>query len=88
MFRLAQKLKSIKQHLKEWSRNFLGNTHQKLILNSQKIEIVEEKLSNQPESYRLNSSLNHLLMQQEKLMLFNQKYWGNLGCKEWLINGD
>ena len=66
----------------------MATTHQKLIINAQKIEIVDEKLSNQPESYCLNSWMNRLLMQREKLMLFNQKYWGNLRRKEWLINSD
>jgi len=53
MYRLSQKLKFTKHKLKDWSRTFIGNTHQKLILNSQKLELVEEKLSNQPESCRL-----------------------------------
>jgi len=29
-----------------------------------------------------------LLKQREKLLLFNQKYWGKLAWKEWLVNGD
>jgi len=62
--------------------NFLRNTHKKLVSNSQKIEIVEEKLSNQLESYRLNSWMNSLLIQREKLMLLNKKYWGNLRRNE------
>jgi len=32
--------------------------------------------------------LNRLLKQREKLLLFNQKYWGKLARKEWLVNGD
>ena len=52
MFRLSQKLWITKQQLKDWSRHFLGNTQQKLTLNAKKIELVEQKLSNQPESYR------------------------------------
>jgi len=82
MFILTQKLKHTKQHLKEWSRKFLGNNHQRLSLNAQKIQMVEEKLINQPDSHRLNSWMNRLLVQREKLLLFNQKYWGNLKRKE------
>ena len=73
MFILSQKLKITKHHLKEWLRNFLGNNHQKLILNSQKMETVEQKLSNQPQNYHLNSWLNRLLMQRKILILFHQK---------------
>ena len=29
-----------------------------------------------------------MLRQREKLLLFNQKYWGNFKRKEWLVNGD
>jgi len=88
MFILTQKLKQTKQHLKERSRNFLGNNHERLSLNAQKIQIVEEKLINQPDSHRLNSWMNRLLVRREKLLVFNQKYWGNFTRKEWLINGD
>jgi len=56
--------------------------------NLQKIRLVEEKLVNQPDSLRLNSWLNRLLNQREKLLLFNQKYWGNLRRKEWITCGD
>jgi len=29
-----------------------------------------------------------MLREREKLLLFNQKYWGTLRRKEWLVNGD
>jgi len=32
--------------------------------------------------------LNPLILQREKLLLFNQKYWGKLEGKEWLVHGD
>jgi len=54
----------------------------------QKIGLVEEKLVNQLDSLRLNSWLNRLLKHRKKLLLFNQKYWGNLKRKEWLTRGD
>jgi len=88
MFKLSQKLKRTKQHIKIWARNFLGNNQQKLIINSQKIEQIEEKLANQPNNYHLNDWLQRMLCQREKLLLFNQKYWGTFRRKEWLVNGD
>jgi len=66
----------------------LGNNQQKLTLNSQKIEQIEEKLSNQPNNSRLNAWLCKMLRQREKLLLFNQKYWGTFRRNEWLVNGD
>ena len=36
MFKLAQKLKQTKQHIKNWAQSFLGNNHQKLVLNAKK----------------------------------------------------
>jgi len=88
MFVLAQKLKGLKQHLKEWAHTSLCNNHQQLSTNTQKIQRVEAQLINQPDSYRLNSWLKRLLIQREKLMLFNQKYWDKLKHKEWLVDGD
>jgi len=29
-----------------------------------------------------------MLHQREKLLPFNQKYWGKFRRKEWLVNGD
>ena len=43
---------------------------------------------NQPDSHRLNLWLTQLLIQREKLMLFNQKYWDRHKRNEWLVNGD
>ena len=88
MFKVSHKLKNTKRHIKNWTHNVLGNTHHNLRTNMQKIGIVEEKLVNQPDSLRLNCWLNRLLGQREKLLLFNQKYWGNLKRKEWLTSGD
>ena len=88
MFKFSQKLKSTKQQIKVWARTFLGNNQQKLLLNSQKVQLIEEKLVNQPNSSWLNDWLHRILWQREKLLLFNQKYWGNFKRKEWLVNGD
>jgi len=88
MFKLSQKLKKNQHHIKIWARNLMGNNQHKLILNSHKIEQIEEKLSNQPHNFRLNAWLHRMLRQREKLLLFNQKYWGKLRRKEWLVNGD
>jgi len=54
----------------------------------QKIDYEEAKLPSNPSSYRFNSWMNRLLKQCEKMMLFNQKYWGDLSRKEWLINSN
>jgi len=50
--------------------------------------MVEEQLSNRPDSYRLNSWMKRLLVQREKLLLFNQKYLDRFKLKEWLVKGD
>jgi len=88
MFKLTQKLKRTKYNIKNWAHRFLGNNHQKLVLNAQKIDHLKNLLANQPNSPRLNSWLSRILRQQEKLLMYNQKYWGTLKRKEWLINGD
>jgi len=48
-------MKSIKGNLKEWTKKFFGNPHEKLKENAQKISMVENKLIHDPESYGLNS---------------------------------
>ena len=47
------------------------------MLDSQKMEQIEEKLSNQPNNTRLNAWLRRMLSPREKLLLFNKKYWAN-----------
>ena len=88
MFVLTQKLKWLKQHLKEWAHTSLRNNHQRVSTITQKIQLVEAQLINQSDSHRLNSWLKRLLVQREKLMLFNQKYWDRLKRKKWLVDGD
>ena len=88
MLILSQKLKHTKHHIKFWARNFVGNNQQKLSTNMQKIDEIEEKLLSQPDSARLNKWLQRMLRQREKLLFFNQKYWGSAKRKEWLVNGD
>ena len=66
----------------------MGNNQQQLLRNAQKIELIEDQLSNQPNSPWLNDWLHRMLRQREKLLLFNQKYWGTFKRKEWLVNGD
>ena len=62
--------------------------YENLAKNAQKIEDVENKLLNDPNSFRLNSWMSRLIKQREKLLIFNQKYWGKLARKEWLIDGN
>ena len=78
MFNITKKLKLIKHEVKGWSKNHFGHFHDKLSRNTQKIEYVEDKLLTNHNSFRLNSWLTRLLKQGEKMMLFDQKYWGNL----------
>ena len=88
MFTLAYKLKTTKHSVRIWARQFMGHNQQKLLHNSKKIGLVEDKLIDQPNSPRLNEWMTRLLKQREKLLLYNQKYLGNLRRKHWLVNGD
>jgi len=74
MLKLAQKLKTTKQHIKVWAKQFLGNNQHQLQLNAQKIDQIEEKLLANLDSPRLNGWLHRMLRQCEKLLLFSQKY--------------
>jgi len=87
MYKFIQKLKYVKNHVKGWSKNFFGNTQQTLAQNENKLNMLEEKLLVQSDSPRLNAWMTRLVRQREKLLLFNQKYWGGLKRKEWLVNG-
>jgi len=88
MFRFMQRLKSVKLTLKPWARSTFGNIHNKIRSNLEKIDYVENQLLQFPMNYRLNNWLTRLLKQREKLLLFNQKYWGRYKRKAWLIDGD
>ena len=77
-FKLAKKLKIIKHEVKGWSKNHFGNLQNKIVHNTQKVDYVEEKLLSNPESFHFNVWTTLLLKQREKMMLFNQKYWGKL----------
>ena len=88
MFSFVKKLKAVKNELKPWAKSTFRHVQEKLQQNLDKINYVEAKLINNPASYRLNNWFNRLVKQREKLLLFNQKYWGRLARKEWLVNGD
>ena len=88
MFQFAQKIKFVKRELKTWAKSHFGNFHDKVSKNEDKIRYVESKLLDNPSSFRLNSWLTWLLKQREKLLLYNQKYWGEFKRKEWLTRGD
>ena len=75
-------------HVKGWSKCSFGNTQHELAQNETKLKILEDKLLIQPDSPRLDEWLNRLLCQREKSLMFNQKYWGGLKRKDWLVNGD
>ena len=54
MFRFMSRLRSIKLQLKPWVRSTFGNMQNKLRLNMEKIDYVENKLLESPMNYRLN----------------------------------
>ena len=88
MFRFAHRLKAIKRDLKRWSTFKFANYRFQLEKNTNKLQYVENKLLESPNNYRLNHWHFRLLKQREQLILFNQRYWGKLARKQWLINGD
>ena len=88
IYRLAHKLKNVKLELKSWSKSTFGNFKHKLQRNADKLLHVEQKLVAQPLNARLNNWHYKLIKQCEKMHLFNQKYWGALAHKDWLVNGD
>ena len=88
MYRVVQKLKKIKLDLKSWSKDTFGNFKSKLERNGKKLLVLETKLVQNPNNARLNNWHYRLIKQREKMHLFNQKYWGRLARKEWLVNGD
>jgi len=78
----------LKHEIKGWSKNQFGNLHTKLAHNPKQIEYVEDKLLSSLDSFHLTTWMTCLLKQREKMMLFNQKYWGKFRRKQWLIHGD
>ena len=88
MYSISQKLKKVKLDLKTWSKSMFDNFKSKLDSNTDKLLQVEQKLASQPNSARLNKWHYRLIKQCEKVHLFNQKYWGKLAWKDWLVHGD
>jgi len=88
MYCIANKLKRIKLDLKFWSKHTFGNFKQKLEKNTDKLLSIEQKLVSQPNNARLNNWHFRLIKQREKMHFFNQKNWGKMARKEWLVNGD
>jgi len=74
MYKIMRKLKLVKLKFKDQSKKHIGNVHDKLSKNAQKIKYVEERFLSNPDSYRFNSWMHRLPKQREKLLLFNQKY--------------
>jgi len=88
MHRVKQKLKKIKLDLKTWSKRTFKIFSHKLEQNREKLLEVEQKLLLRSHSAHLNNWHYRLIKQQVKMHLFNQKYWGKLARKEWLIDDD
>ena len=55
MYKLMTKLKSVKFEVKDWSKMHIGNAYDKLSINAQKIDYVEQTLLSSTDSYRFNS---------------------------------
>lgn len=87
-FRITTKLSRIKNLLKTWAKGKYGNNKTKLHAKEAKIAELESKLIDQPFNPRLNNHLQRMIKQRERLLLFNQKNWGNLARKNWLTQGD
>ena len=85
MFRLTQKLRSIKSAFKTWSMLKFTNFRKQVENNTNKLHIVESKLIADPYSHRLNDWHFRLLKQREKLLLFNKCYWSILARKKSLL---
>jgi len=88
MYQMAIKLRRVKYELRMWAKQHFCNFSEKVEKNEDKLNYVEGKLLDKPSSFRLNSWMARLLKQREKLLLFNQKYWGNYRRKEWLTKRD
>lgn len=63
------------------------NTANKLQANDDKIKELQTKLWDQPFNNFRIKHINRLLLQREKLLLFNHKSWGNVARKTWLTQG-
>jgi len=49
---------------------------------------LEEGLLSSPNNYIFNFWISHLLKQREKLLLFSQRRYWQVGRKEWLVDGN
>ena len=88
MFRVVCKLKEVKHRLKCWNHTFCSNFFDRAEKNASQLNNVEEKLVVDPLNFRLINWHACLIKQRERLLLFNQKYWGKFYRKEWLTKGD
>ena len=87
-YRIQQKLYRIKTDLKLWAKTRYRHTTNKLLMNEQKLNDLQTKLWRQPFNTILINHINRLILQREKLLLFNQKVWGKEARKTWLTQGD
>ena len=87
-FRIQQKLSRIKTGLKSWAKTYYRHTTNKLLTNEEKLKELQTNLWHQPFNTILIKHINRLILQREKLLLFNQKSWGQSARKQWLTQGD
>jgi len=82
MYSFVKKMQTVKFVLKPWAKSKFGHLQDKIQQNLDKINYVENKLLDQPGSHRHNSWIQRLVVQREKLLLFNSKWWGRQARKE------
>lgn len=87
-YRIQQKLLRIKTALKSRAKTEYRHTTNKLQWNDEKLQELQNKLWQRPFDEIWVKHINTLILQREKLLLFNQKAWGNTTRKTWLTQGD
>ena len=62
MYGFVKKMKAVKYELKPWAKLTFGHIQDKIQQNLDKINYVEAKLFDNPDSHKLNSWLNRLVL--------------------------
>lgn len=88
MYKIVVKLKRIKCPLKEWNRKENMWSFKNLDRNLDKLQQAEQKMVDDPNNESRMIHYEWLLKEREKILLFNQDFWGKLSRKEWLTKGD
>lgn len=76
MYRVTMKLRKIKWALKEWNKKENVWSMKNLDRNQGKLKRAKKKLVEEPDNEIRIKHYERLLKQREKILLFNQNYWG------------